>query len=152
MPKSMQDHLTFNRAKSALRGRKSLVGFLTGVGLLSLDHLQVKLADHPLEPTQLLDALLRGRIVLAHLSPLHPVFPDLKERDRDFAILDAGDRVGDAWKKRWDSLRLFTPAALNGLPGVPFPLPGGYFPTKDETADYLDSSCHRSASRVAFIR
>jgi putative flavoprotein involved in K+ transport len=62
----------------------------------------------------------------------------LAKQDRDFVILDAGDRIGDAWRSRWDSLRLFTPAALNGLPGRPFPLPGGYFPTKDETADYLE--------------
>jgi hypothetical protein len=41
MPKSIQDHLTFNRAKSALRGRKALMMFLTGVGPLSLDHLLV---------------------------------------------------------------------------------------------------------------
>ena len=62
----------------------------------------------------------------------------LKERKRDFAILDAGSRVGDAWRRRWDSLRLFTPAALSSLPGMPLPFPGGYFPTKDETADYLE--------------
>jgi putative flavoprotein involved in K+ transport len=62
----------------------------------------------------------------------------LKEQGRDFVILDAGDRVGDAWRNRWDSLRLFTPATLNALPGIPFPFPGGYFPTKDETADYLE--------------
>ncbi len=62
----------------------------------------------------------------------------LKEKDRDFVILDAGDRIGDAWRRRWDSLRLFTPAALSALPGMPFTFPGGYFPTKDETADYLE--------------
>jgi putative flavoprotein involved in K+ transport len=62
----------------------------------------------------------------------------LKEQARDFTILDAGDRIGDAWRRRWDSLWLFTPAALNALPGMPFPFPGGYFPTKDETADYLE--------------
>jgi putative flavoprotein involved in K+ transport len=63
----------------------------------------------------------------------------LKERQRGFTILDAGgDRIGDTWRRRWDSLRLFTPAALSGLPGIPFPSPGGYFPTKDETADYLE--------------
>jgi putative flavoprotein involved in K+ transport len=62
----------------------------------------------------------------------------LKEQERDFAILDAGDRIGDAWRRRWDSLRLFTPAALSGLPGMPFPLAGGYFATKDEMADYLE--------------
>jgi putative flavoprotein involved in K+ transport len=62
----------------------------------------------------------------------------LKKQERDFTIVDAGDRIGDAWRRRWDSLRLFTPAALSGLPGMPFPFPGGYFPTKDETADYLE--------------
>jgi len=62
----------------------------------------------------------------------------LKEQGHDFVILDAAERIGDAWRKRWDSLRLFTPAALSGLPSMPFPFPGGYFPTKDETADYLE--------------
>ncbi|MDQ3912475.1 MAG: NAD(P)/FAD-dependent oxidoreductase, partial [Actinomycetota bacterium] len=62
----------------------------------------------------------------------------LKKRERDFVILDAADRIGDAWRRRWDSLWLFTPAALNSLPGMSFPFPGGYFPTKDETADYLE--------------
>lgn len=62
----------------------------------------------------------------------------LKGQGSDFVILDAGERVGDAWKRRWDSLRLFTPAALSGLPGKPMPFPGGHFATKDETADYLE--------------
>ena len=62
----------------------------------------------------------------------------LKEQDHDFVILDAGDRIGDAWRRRCDSLMLFTPAALSGLPGMPFPFPGGFFPTKDEMADYLE--------------
>ncbi len=63
----------------------------------------------------------------------------LARQDRDFVILDAGGRVGEAWRNRWDSLRLFTPAFHNGLPGMPFPAPGSYFPTKDETADYLET-------------
>jgi len=63
----------------------------------------------------------------------------LKGQGREFVILDAAERVGDAWRNRWDSLRLFTPAVLSGLPGMPFPFPGGYFPTKDETADYLEA-------------
>jgi putative flavoprotein involved in K+ transport len=63
----------------------------------------------------------------------------LKEQGREFVILDAGERIGNAWRRRWDSLRLFTPAALSGLPGMPLPFPGGYFPTKDETADYLEN-------------
>lgn len=60
----------------------------------------------------------------------------LKQQERDFVILDAGRQIGAAWRSRWDTLRLFTPAALSSLPGLPFPAPGGYFATKDEMADY----------------
>jgi len=55
-----------------------------------------------------------------------------------FVILDASERVGDAWRRRWDSLRLFTPAKLAGLDGLPFPAPANSFPTKDQMADYLE--------------
>jgi putative flavoprotein involved in K+ transport len=57
----------------------------------------------------------------------------------NFAILDAHQHIGDAWRQRWDSLRLFTPAKLDGLDGMRFPAPGNYFPTKDEMASYLES-------------
>lgn len=63
----------------------------------------------------------------------------LARRDADFLIVDAGDRVGDAWRKRWDSLRLFTPAHLDGLDGMEFPAPPTHFPTKDEMADFLEA-------------
>ena len=55
-----------------------------------------------------------------------------------FVILDANARVGDAWRKRWDSLRLFTPAKFSGLDGLRFPAPRNSFPTKDAMADYLE--------------
>src|SRR5215212_1874769 len=61
----------------------------------------------------------------------------LAKRDLPFVILDANERIGDAWRKRWDSLRLFTPARYSRLPGMPFPAPSISFPTKDEMADYL---------------
>lgn len=61
----------------------------------------------------------------------------LARRGIDFVILDASERVGDSWRRRWDSLRLFTPARYDGLPGMPFPAPAQYFPTKDEMADFL---------------
>ena len=63
---------------------------------------------------------------------------ELKQRGVDFVILDANGRVGDAWRKRWDSLLLFTPARYNGLPGMPFPAKGDTFITKDELAAYLE--------------
>ncbi len=67
----------------------------------------------------------------------------LKKRGRPFVILDANERIGDAWRKRWDSLRLFTPARYDGLAGMRFPAPGVSFPTKDEMADYLESYAAR---------
>ena len=60
-----------------------------------------------------------------------------------FLILEAHARIGDAWRKRWDSLRLFTPAKLSSLDGMPFPGPRNYFPTKDEMADYLEAYARR---------
>jgi putative flavoprotein involved in K+ transport len=56
-----------------------------------------------------------------------------------FLILDANPRVGDAWRNHWGSLRLFTTARYNALPGLRFPAPGDSFPTKDAMADYLES-------------
>jgi putative flavoprotein involved in K+ transport len=72
----------------------------------------------------------------------------LSRRDLPYAIIDANDRIGAAWRNRWESLRLFTPNRLNGLPGMPFP---GYhwgFPSKDEMADYLESYARRFDIRV----
>jgi putative flavoprotein involved in K+ transport len=63
----------------------------------------------------------------------------LKRRGLPFVILDANHRVGDSWRQRWDSLRLFTPAWANGLPSMPFPAPRRSYPTKDEVADYLEA-------------
>jgi putative flavoprotein involved in K+ transport len=61
----------------------------------------------------------------------------LAKLGRSFVILDKHARVGDAWRMRWDSLRVFTPAKYNGLPGMRFPAPSLTFPTKDEVADYM---------------
>ena len=63
----------------------------------------------------------------------------LAQQGIPFVIVDANERVGDAWRTRWDSLRLFTPARYNGLPGLRFPRSGGAFISKDEMADYLKS-------------
>ena len=63
----------------------------------------------------------------------------LKQQGRPFLILDASRKIGEAWRRRWDSLRLFTPARYAGLPGMPFPAPGDAFPTKEDMANYLES-------------
>lgn len=63
---------------------------------------------------------------------------ELKQREIDFVILDASARVGDVWRRRWDSLRLFTPARYAGLPGARFPAKGGEYIGKDAVAEYLE--------------
>ena len=67
----------------------------------------------------------------------------LARRGLSFVILDANERIGDSWRKRWDSLRLFTPARFNGLDGMPFPGPAHSFSSKDEVADYLETYAAR---------
>ncbi len=62
----------------------------------------------------------------------------LTKRGRECVILDANERIGDSWRKRWPSLRLYSPAAVDGLPGMAFPAPPHSFPTADEMADYLE--------------
>ncbi|HEY3016035.1 MAG TPA: NAD(P)-binding domain-containing protein [Nocardioides sp.] len=63
----------------------------------------------------------------------------LKQLGRELLILDANERVGDNWRCHWDSLRLFTPAKYDGLPGQPFPGDPWSFPGKDDVADYLET-------------
>lgn len=62
----------------------------------------------------------------------------LARRGLSFVILDANDRIGDSWRKRWDSLRLFTPARYDSLLGMAFPAPDHSYPTKEETGAYLE--------------
>jgi putative flavoprotein involved in K+ transport len=61
----------------------------------------------------------------------------LEQQGLRFVVLDAGPEVGHVWRRRWDSLTLFTPAQYDALPGMPFPAPADTYPTKDPVADYL---------------
>jgi putative flavoprotein involved in K+ transport len=62
----------------------------------------------------------------------------LARQNRHFVILEAEESVGSAWRRRWDSLVLFTPRRYDALPGLAFPgEPGGY-PTRDEVVAYLE--------------
>ncbi|MDP9283084.1 MAG: NAD(P)/FAD-dependent oxidoreductase [Chloroflexota bacterium] len=67
---------------------------------------------------------------------------DLVRRGREVLLVDTHERVGDAWRLRWDSLRLFTPRDLDGLPGMSFPTGLDAFPSKDEVADYQERYAH----------
>jgi putative flavoprotein involved in K+ transport len=72
----------------------------------------------------------------------------LKRQGARFLVLDAGSEVGESWRSRWDSLRLFTPAQYDALPGVPFPARPDEYPTKDMVADYLRDYAVRFALPV----
>ena len=61
----------------------------------------------------------------------------LRQRGIDAVVLDSDIEVGASWRRRYDSLVLFSPAQYDGLPGVPFPAPKDTYPTKDDVADYL---------------
>ncbi len=74
----------------------------------------------------------------------------LSQRGDKFIILDENKNLGASWRKRWDSLRLFTPIYNNHLPGMKFSKPDLYFPTKDETADYLEGYASRFNLPVRF--
>lgn len=62
----------------------------------------------------------------------------LKRRGRPFLIVDANARVGDNWRQQWDTLRLYTSAKYDKLPGLPFPAAPWHCPQKDEVGDYLE--------------
>jgi putative flavoprotein involved in K+ transport len=61
----------------------------------------------------------------------------LAKQGRDFTILEAAAEPAAAWRERWDSLKLFTSARYDSLPGMEFPGDPDRYPTRDEVADYL---------------
>ena len=78
----------------------------------------------------------------------------LARRGLPFVILDADARIGDHWRDRYDSLKLYSPAKYDALPGMRFPGPGSHWPTGREMADYLEAYAQhfkmpvRSGTRV----
>src|SRR5213079_1896072 len=56
----------------------------------------------------------------------------LTKRGRPCLVLESGSRVGDSWRDRWPSLRLYSPARYDGLPGMRFPAPRHSFPSGTE--------------------
>jgi cation diffusion facilitator CzcD-associated flavoprotein CzcO len=61
----------------------------------------------------------------------------LAQRGRDFTILEAAAQPAAAWRERWDSLKLFTPARYDALPGLPFPGDPDRYPGRDDVVAYL---------------
>ena len=70
---------------------------------------------------------------------------ELTRLGRDVLLVDSHTRVGDAWRARYDSLRLFTPRDLDVLPEMPFPVGDDPFPSKDQVADYQERYAHEMA-------
>jgi putative flavoprotein involved in K+ transport len=87
-------------------------------------------ARTPLPPRQQVVVIGSGQAGLATAAALG-------RRGIAATVLDAGPEVGHVWRRRWDGLRLFTPARSSSLPGLPFPGDPDRYPTKDEVADYL---------------
>ena len=63
----------------------------------------------------------------------------LQRQGLNFVVLEGGPEVGHIWRSRWDSLKLFTPAQYDALPGMAFPASADTYPTKDPVADYLQA-------------
>ena len=67
----------------------------------------------------------------------------LAEKNRSFVILEANERIGDNWRRHYDSLRLYSPARYNALPGWAGTLDPWTYPSKDDLADYLEAYAER---------
>jgi putative flavoprotein involved in K+ transport len=82
----------------------------------------------------------------------------LAQQGRNFAILEAAEKPAAAWRARWDSLKLFTPARYSGLPGLPFLGDPDNYPGRDEVVAYLTAYARHFAlpvllgSRVRAVR
>src|SRR4051812_27887741 len=61
----------------------------------------------------------------------------LAKQGTNFTILEAAAEPAAAWRNRWNSLKLFTSARYDSLPGMQFPGDPDRYPTRDEVADYL---------------
>src|SRR5918995_1311958 len=67
----------------------------------------------------------------------------LTQRGLGCLVLDANERIGDSWRKRWPTLKLYSPALIDGLPGMASPAPPHSFPSGYEMADYLEAYAAR---------
>lgn len=93
----------------------------------------------PTEPTiERTDTLIIGAGQAGLSAAYH-----LKKRGLPFAIVDADARIGDHWRERWDSLRLYSPATYDSLPGMRFPAKAYSWPTGREMGDYLEAYASR---------
>jgi putative flavoprotein involved in K+ transport len=83
-------------------------------------------------PDELLEVIVIGAGQAGLAAAWH-----LAERGLRFVVLEAADHLGSSWRGRWDSLRLFSPAQYDALPGMAFPAPADTYPGKEAVADFL---------------
>jgi len=60
----------------------------------------------------------------------------LRQTDLDFEVIEKSDRVGDAWHRHYDRLRLHTVKHLSHLPGLAFPEHYPRYVPRQELAEY----------------
>jgi putative flavoprotein involved in K+ transport len=99
---------------------------------------------HPGIDSQPLDVLVIGGGQAGLVMGYH-----LSQRGLRFQIVDASEDVGQTWRLRWDSLKLFTAAQYDNLPGMAFPAPHDSYPGKDDVADFLQAYAARFELPVA---
>jgi putative flavoprotein involved in K+ transport len=91
-------------------------------------------ASHDAVGDRLLDVVVVGGSQSGLAMAWH-----LQRQGLNFVVLEAAPELGHVWRSRWDSLKLFTPAQYDALPGMVFPAPADTYPTKDPVADYLQA-------------
>jgi putative flavoprotein involved in K+ transport len=74
----------------------------------------------------------------------------LARRGLRFVVLEAADEMAHSWRSRWDSLRLFTPAQYDALPGMDFPAPADTYPGTEAVADFLRDYASPSTFRCGW--
>lgn len=63
----------------------------------------------------------------------------LRQRERDFTLLEAADNIAHSWRHHYDRLHLHTPKQTSELPGFAFPAGTPTFPSRQQFVDYLDA-------------
>ena len=96
------------------------------------------------QPAEYVDTVIVGGGQAGLATAYH-----LARQGKEYLVLDANERVGDSWRKRWPSLRLYSPARYDSLPGQRFPAARHSFPTGHEMADYLEAASASTSGRAS---
>ena len=67
----------------------------------------------------------------------------LKSTTFQSMVAERNRRLGDSWRKRYDTLTLFTPRSYSALPGLALSGDPNGYATRDEFADYLEEYSSR---------